>query len=153
MRTCPGKIHYLQLAFLDLHLCFPYIHRVFRRLGHLLLIVTLLAATGGHWAVLQTAAWANMIRENLQMESFEVALKKTFDGQHPCPLCKKIESGKKSEKKSEFQNEIKKLEFSCFKRTFVFSPPSDFWLTGEFAGLFFSLNRAPPLPPPKSLLG
>ncbi len=94
-----------------------------------------------------------MIRENLRTESFEVALKKTFDGQHPCALCKKIESGKKSEKKSEFQSETKKLEFSYDKVAFVFASPTSFCLQGELAETVSSLNHAPPLPPPKSLLG
>ena len=36
-------------------------------------------------------------------ESFCAALSKTFDGKHPCKLCKLVKEGKKSESKSEAQ--------------------------------------------------
>ncbi len=92
-----------------------------------------------------------MLRENLRTESFDVALKKTFDGEHPCALCKNIQTGKRSEKKSEFPNEIKKLEFSYVRGTFVFRSPSGFRLISELDNAFSSLNQVPPLAPPKSL--
>src|SRR5258708_36952071 len=83
---------------------------VFNRLGHVLLIVALLCATGSHWVMLQSVAWATMLAENARTDSFQTALAKTFDGRHPCALCRQIAQGRQPEKKSDPQLDIKKLE-------------------------------------------
>lgn len=120
------------------------------RLGHALLIAALLVATGGHWAVLQTVAWTNMLASNLRTESFDAAVAKTFDGQHPCKLCKVISAGKKSERKSEFPTLAKKLEFVSDRLVFIFSPPQDFRLAPDFAAFMSSACNRPLVPPPRS---
>ena len=76
-----------------------------------LVICTLVAATGGQWMVLQSAAWAGMIVSNLRHDSIQAAVSQTFDGQHPCPLCRAIENTKKSDKKSEVEIKITRMEF------------------------------------------
>lgn len=121
------------------------------RLGHALLITALIAALGGHWAVLQTVAWTNMLAKNLRSHAFEDALVKTFDGNHPCGLCKEITAGKKSEKQTDFPALAKKLEFVTDRPILVFSPPVTFYLVPEQtpSGQLFSLQ--PPVPPPRRL--
>jgi len=126
---------------------------VFVRLGHLLLILALLAATGGHWTVLQTVAWTNMLANNLRTDSMAAALAKTFDGKHPCQMCKKISAGKQSEKKTELPLPIKKLEFVSERPMFVFSAPQDFRLTPVLDSTSDGLTHRPSVPPPRSLLG
>jgi hypothetical protein len=62
--------------------------------------LALFLTTGGHLAILQGVAWTNMVRDFAKTESIGTALEKTFDGQHPCTLCKKITesgSGKKDD--------------------------------------------------------
>lgn len=54
--------------------------------------------TGGHWAVLQSIAWARMISQYAQQESLGGALAKTFDGNHPCPMCRAIQQGQQQER-------------------------------------------------------
>lgn len=123
---------------------------MFVRLGHFLLILALLAATGGHWTMLQTVAWMNMLANNLRTESVAAALTKTFDGKNPCAMCKQITAGKKTEKKSEFPTLAKKLEFYAERPVIVFSAPTDFRLVvSPFAGLS-NWSEAPPKPRPKS---
>jgi hypothetical protein len=125
-----------------------YTLTVFVRLGHALLIVAFLAATGGHWAVLQTVAWTNMLADNLQTTSLSNALTKTFDGKHPCTMCKEISAGKKSEKKAEFPTLGTKLEFVSERPAFVFSAPSDFRLVTALTVTLTTWSEAPPTPPP-----
>lgn len=72
--------------------------RVFREFGQVLMIVAALSATGTHWLALQSLAWTTMLAENLQVTSWDKAVARTFDGKHPCCLCKQIVSGKQSEK-------------------------------------------------------
>jgi hypothetical protein len=83
---------------------------VFARLGHLVLVFALLGATGTHWVVLQSVAWATMLADNVGTAPLSAAIEKTFDGKHPCPLCKQIAVGRKSEKR-ELTLRLKKLEF------------------------------------------
>jgi hypothetical protein len=40
--------------------------------------------------LLQTVAWGLMLTSYSQESGFGEGLKKTFDGQHPCSLCKRI---------------------------------------------------------------
>ena len=77
------------------------------------MLVALLTATGGHWALFQTVAWTNMLAENLRTESLGAALANTFDGEHPCAMCKAIKQGRAEEKQQDKQ-QVKtglKIEF------------------------------------------
>ena len=125
---------------------------MFVRFGHLLLILALLAATGGHWTVLQTVAWTNMLAHNLRTDSISSALTKTFDGRNPCKLCRQIAAGKTSDRKTELPTLVKKLEFVSARAAFVFTAPQDFQLLPKFNSPFPSLTRQPPVPPPRSHL-
>jgi hypothetical protein len=126
-----------------------YARSVFVRLGHVLLILALLGATGGHWAVLQTIAWADMLTQNLQTESVAKAITKTFDGAHPCQMCKQISAGKKEEKKSELPFQVKKLEFVIEQPAFVFTAPQKFLLAPVFLPELDGLTHQPSVPPPR----
>jgi hypothetical protein len=117
--------------------------------GHILLIFALLAATGSHWAILQSIAWTTMLADNLHDASFGEAIVKTFDGKHPCCLCRQIAQGKKSEKKTEFSVELKKLEFCQLSRALVLTAPDQFWVTDSTEQSPPQLSQAPPTPPPR----
>lgn len=71
----------------------------FRGIGHWLLIGALFAHLGGHQALLQTVAWGNMLVSFSGSDTLAVAAKKTFDGEHPCSLCKVVSESKKQEEK------------------------------------------------------
>ncbi len=122
-----------------------------KKFGHCLLIIALLGATGGHWAVLQTVAWTDMLAQNLQTSTVAEAVSKTFDGSNPCKLCKHISSGRQAEKKSEFQFQIKKLEFVSERPVFVFVAPQEFQLVAGLISPLDGLTHLPSVPPPRSL--
>jgi len=121
------------------------------RLGHLLLILALLVAAGGHWAALQSFAWARMLADNARVAPLSEAIEKTFDGKHPCELCKCIAKGRHSEKKSDTQVEVKKLEFLRQSVALVIASPTHFMLSGEREIFPSSLTQTPPVPPPRAL--
>jgi hypothetical protein len=75
------------------------VRRVFRAITVLLLVLTL----GLHWAVLQTVAWTGMIVAYSAEAGLREGVSRTFDGQHPCPLCKAIQKGR-AEEKQQSQN-------------------------------------------------
>jgi len=115
------------------------------------MIVALLAATGAHWGALQSVAWTTMFAQNLQSTSLSQALTKTFDGKHPCPLCKVVAAGKSAEKKSAFTLEQKKLEFPPVPERLVLVAPTQFQLLPQANFSAEVLIQEPPTPPPRSL--
>lgn len=81
------------------------------RLGQVLMLLVLFAASGGHWMVLQSLAWTRMLVSYSQQGQFAEAVSKTFDGRHPCALCKKIESAKSNEQPERVINLESKASF------------------------------------------
>ena len=123
-----------------------------RRLSKSLLVLALMVSIGGHWAVLQSVAWTTMFAANLSCDSLTEAVNKTFDGEHPCPLCCAIKAGKKSEQKSETTApELKKFEYVNESPRFVFAAPTVFTLLGSLAEFPVSFSFTPPVPPPREL--
>ena len=117
-------------------------------------IATALAFTIGlHWGFLQSVAWLGMVVSYSQHDGIGEALEKTFDGKHPCSLCKAIAEGKKSERKPEAAPVIKKFEFSYSAATFVFVAPSNYSEVVWPESVGSSLARTPPVPPPRQLPG
>ena len=93
-----------------------------------------------------------MLANNLQRASFVEAVSDTFDGEHPCCLCKAVKAGKQTEKESEAAALVLKMEFPAMTETIVLFPPTLFeWLPQpEYSAE--ALFPRPPLPPPRSFL-
>jgi hypothetical protein len=73
---------------------------VIRRIGLLVVALAFFSIAGGQWAVVQSVAWAEMLRDYThQTGSVAVAVKQTFDGQHLCPLCRQIQAAKSQQRK------------------------------------------------------
>ncbi len=106
---------------------------------------------GGQWLMLQSVAWANMLRNYSQETKLSKALLNTFDGNHPCPLCRFIQK-----ERSEQENPSKTLVPSPNKSplcSIVFAALAViFFIFGK--PYFVSVsrldwNRIPLSPPPK----
>ena len=122
------------------------------RCGKMLVVFALVLTTGLHWTALQTVAWATMLASNLRTHSMSEAMSDTFDGRHPCCMCKAIAAAKKSEKKSEAVSSSLKMEFPPVADKFILispKPDSAFSLADLSAAASFP---KPPVPPPRSLL-
>ena len=89
-----------------------------RRLLQLGVAAALILAVGGHWAVLQSIAWVGMVVSYSQTDSLNVALKKTFDGAHPCKLCIAVKAGKRAEQKQAAPKVETKLDLLGFQPSF-----------------------------------
>jgi hypothetical protein len=113
-----------------------------------LLVTALTLSLGFHWAILQSAAWVGMVVKYSECCNFKEALQKTFDGKHPCKLCKLVKEGKQTEKKSEAKLDVKKLDFTASADSgFHFSIlhlRSFGWLANAS-----SRSEPPPLLPPR----
>jgi hypothetical protein len=125
---------------------------MFIRPAKVLVVIMLATTLGMHWALLQTLAWTTMLADNLNSVPFQEAVTKTFDGKHPCPLCKAVAAGKNSEHKKEFSFDSFKPEFPLFAEVIVPVAPSEYQLCPRenFSAPF--LTQQPPTPPPRGCL-
>ena len=114
------------------------------------MVVALACSIGVHWAFLQSFAWSAMFLDNLATTSFSAALQRTFDGKHPCALCKAIAKGKTSEKRSATLLSLKKIEGLRPSGVIALFPPASFLTTAEPEAFIEALAYAPPTPPPRS---
>ena len=140
------------ISYLDYHKAISYNPIVFVRIGRCLVIAALVATTGAHWALLQSVAWTTMLADNLQTHSLSESVARTFDGKHPCPICKAVAAGKKSEQKNAFTLKIQKPEFPPAKANFVLIAPSRFQLLPQVNFLSESPTQKPLVPPPRGFL-
>jgi hypothetical protein len=125
---------------------------VLSRLPKLLLALALASSIGLHWAFFQTLAWTQMVISYSQNAPLSEALVKTFDGKHPCKLCKNIAESKRSEKHSDSDLDLKKFEFSFVASEFAFSAPAFLDEPSPSNDSAAALVRTPPVPPPRQLL-
>ena len=84
-----------------------------KRIGPWVLAVGLSLSLGLHWLALQSVAWTSMVMERSQTVSLSEAVRTTFDGQHPCRICRFIQEGQRSDpqaERSSFPGKPVKLE-------------------------------------------
>ena len=81
-----------------------------RRWTSSLSVVLLSLTLGWHWLALQSIAWASMLVERTQESSLSVAWSTTFDGQHPCRICKAVAEGQSDETRTASTVSVHMLE-------------------------------------------
>ena len=121
------------------------------RFGVLFCTLALLQIVGGHWAFLQTGAWIGMVVQYSQQVGLKAGLTQTFDGEHPCSVCKAIQDGKKQEQKKVrlLQTELKKDYLADWNRFQVHQG----WIKMKYSGSAEQLQGVvfePAVPPPRS---
>ena len=127
-----------------------------RKLGLVFAALALFSIAGGHWAVLQSVAWAEMLHDYTQRTgSIAVAVEQTFDGQHPCELCQQIQVAKAKEHKeaptapaTKDDAKVKALVADSVLRPFVRTAEEVLFLRAvSVCGP--SRTEQPPTPPPR----
>jgi hypothetical protein len=121
------------------------------------LFLVLLAAlsVGLHWGAVQLVGWASMTLEYSRTVPLSDALEMTFDGKHPCKLCKLVAKEGPLSENDEKQAPGKKFELKSLVATLwpeeiplaLCSDRSSPW-TGPDARARSKRDR-PPLPPPR----
>lgn len=124
------------------------------RITAFLLFMNLCLAAGVQFPILKSIAWTGMIVSNSRTAPLKIALAKTFDGKHPCDLCRHISRMVKAEK-TELKQSIPQRNhielFCCFPQQNAFCPPHQ-WMKNPKTNASFSRKEEPFIPPPKSLL-
>src|SRR5262249_55640150 len=120
------------------------------RIAQCLIAFSLIFAIGAHWTVLQSLAWFGMVVTYSHDAPLAVALKKTFDGNHPCKLCKVVDAGKKSEKQQLLLKVEAKLDFWITQRPQLLFPPDPLLVDCAGPDSVQLRTESPPTPPPRS---
>ena len=128
-----------------------YVQPVVSRVSRWLMAALLAASIGGHWMLLQSVAWVEMVVSYSEQVPLSQALAQTFDGEHPCPLCKVIAAAKKHEQHPLFSLRIQKLEFPPLTDPFKLISPRTVPPSPTPPASAASWSRKPPLPPPRAL--
>jgi hypothetical protein len=112
-------------------------------------VALLVLSLGLHWTFLQTIAWSGMLFNYSQDVGFSRAVSMTFDGDHPCSLCKVVEAGKAQEQQQQEEGvtPLPDLKLGLPPAGFVLShplrPPPSF-LTRQLTTLWDSQPQPPP---------
>ena len=131
----------------------PSLKLVLPQIGRIAIIGALCCAIGLHWVALQSFAWTNMLIEYSKRAPLCQAIAQTFDGAHPCSLCHIVATGKASEKKTEIQSPVPKIDIICVARVIqLISPVALFDYTlRDFS--VSEIEHSPPVPPPRVMAG
>ena len=126
--------------------------RVLLRFARLLLALALCVSIEAHLTALQPVAWATMLVKNATRSSLAKAVGETFDGQHPCNLCKQINAAQHQPKQSKISVVATKPDLICATRAIRLVPSCS---RAEFLSLEAVATRrpqSPPTPPPRAAL-
>jgi hypothetical protein len=123
---------------------------LFTRLAKLLVFLAAVQILGGHWLALQSVAWVGMIADFARGETLVVAIEKTFDGEHPCALCKVVKSGREDEQRKQVAKVLVKLDAVLLVVAQLASPQAEKWGYCAWVPRLKARSLAPPTPPPQA---
>lgn len=117
-----------------------------------IIAATLLALfLGVHWFALQSVGWASMLVSRTQTAGWQEAVRTTFDGEHPCEVCKLVSAGRKAEKLPSVEFKVTKIEAGVpSDQVEIPEPPAVAGVPVALVDLPPSLRSVPSLPPPRS---
>jgi hypothetical protein len=113
--------------------------------------MVLVLSLGLHWALLQTVAWTGMILRYSQHSSLKAAVVMTFDGKHPCPICRAVQTGRAQDKGNEQQRTrtTVKLDFAVVWQAAEFKLFSESERIPSTKRCALARREAPPKPHPR----
>lgn len=112
-------------------------------------VLALTFVLGGHWAFLQSVAWVTMAVGYSKAAPLKEALAKTFDGKHPCNLCRLVDEGRKSEKRHHATIVVEKFDLFLTNDPVLLTPPRLAQVLPALAEQMVSRIDSPPSPPPR----
>jgi hypothetical protein len=124
-----------------------------RKAASLFVTLALFLIVGGPWAVLQTIAWAKMVVDYSRDNPVSEAISKTFDGEHPCAICKKISKVRGEERKSPalvFQIKKDGSFISLKSMSLTLPTVTETMFYNVFSVAYPSARFEPPIPVPRA---
>lgn len=121
-------------------------------LARWMVVAVLCISLGLQWALLQGIAWTGMLISFSRDGSLIEAVAKTFDGEHPCPLCKVVEEGQKQDPNKSANTPMKKLEAVLAQVTTIVAPAPAVMTFPDWEKSAERLAMTPPWTPPRQNL-
>jgi len=122
------------------------------------LVVTLLCfiAAGAQWDLVQVYAWGRMMADHSRTMTLSDAVSKTFDGEM-CPICRMVAKARQKEQSQSNVPEVRieskiLLFFQAVPAVIVGAPRAVACFPGD-ASAMTKDRSAPPVPPPKIIVG
>ena len=127
---------------------------------YLRLVAVLLAclSVGLHWSAVQVVGWVGMAVEFSRTRPVADALEMTFDGKHPCVLCKLVQnhgplSDQEPQSPPESKSDFKLLVASIWENPLVsLKPPAEIAALPDEPRRASLARERPPVPPPRHAL-
>jgi hypothetical protein len=119
------------------------------RLTRLLVVIAPTLSLGAHWLALQSVAWVGMVVTYSQTAPLHEALSKTFDGRHPCSLCKLVSEGKAKEQKCDALKIATQLDMAVAVHELFLKAPAALPLVIALTESAPIWRDSPPTPPPR----
>jgi hypothetical protein len=120
-------------------------------LGPIISVAAMLNVCGGQWLVLQSVAWTGMLIKYSQQDGLAQAVAETFDGDHPCDICKGIQREKATDEEENVPIEKQwDMKFFVSPRARTLYPPASFDLQPVISQETLTWADAPPVPPPRN---
>ena len=106
---------------------------------------------GFQWFCLQSVAWASMLVERTVQSDWREAVRTTFDGRHPCQLCRVVQSAQSEDGDSTDPIQVPQFELLCggASTPWVESRPRPVPQFGDPV-MIPQRRLRPPIPPPRS---
>ncbi len=122
-------------------------------LARLVAIFAAIVVCGGQWAALQVVAWSGMAITYSATSGLKAGLQKTFDGDHPCPMCLVVKAGQEEEQKSSPKMSTKAAKFEAPLASDLSAPiPQQLSCKASFTQSDIEVSvrtERPPVPPPR----
>jgi len=90
-----------------------------RRTAQIMVALLLGFSLGMQWTVLQSVAWAAMLAGRTAESGLTDAVRTTFDGRHPCSLCRVVQHGQDTQKDHETRFSLKKFDVTIHETATV----------------------------------
>jgi hypothetical protein len=128
---------------------------VWSRFSRVMLVLVLSLSLGAHWAVLQTVAWTGMLLSYSRAAGFAAGVSATFDGKHPCQLCRIIKQAREAEDKPAPQDQsnplkVEKLIAILTAKPVLLRSLADFQHAPSLGCVPPARSEPPPKPPPRA---
>lgn len=120
-----------------------------RRLALWFLMSALFLSIGLQWAGLQSAAWVGMVVSYSRQVNFGTAIEMTFDGAHPCNLCKAVKKGQETQTGKNTRPTMQKFNLIVTVVDRIFFEHGSMKVAGEPVRVLSNLHSPPPTPPPR----
>ncbi|MDB6153143.1 MAG: hypothetical protein JWL90_1596 [Chthoniobacteraceae bacterium] len=117
----------------------------------LIVFIAAMQILGGHWLALQSVAWIGMMASYSSDETLGMAIEKTFNGEHPCVLCKVVKSGRTQEHEEQVAKSLVKQEAVLGAFLKLPAPRVAEWKYPMIAPHLDTRSYTPPTPPPQAV--